>query len=108
MSPDEKTMVAVTAPSPATRTTGWWSLVRGDVACVLARDPAARNRLEVWTIYPGVQAVALHRLAHALWSRGWRFLPRFISYVGRWITNVDIHPGARIGERFSSITAPAS
>lgn len=101
MNPDEKTrMVAITAPTSALRTPGWWSLVRGDVACVLKRDPAARSRLEVWTIYPGVQAVALHRLAHALWSRGWRFGPRFISYVGRWITNVDIHPGARIGERF--------
>jgi serine O-acetyltransferase len=100
MTRDEKTMVAVTAPSPAQCTAGWWALVRGDVACVLARDPAARNRLEVWTIYPGVQAVALYRLAHALWQRGWRYGPRFISYVARWLTNVDIHPGARIGERF--------
>jgi serine O-acetyltransferase len=100
MKADEDTMIAVTAPTPLTRTPGWWSLVRGDVACVLARDPAARNRLEVWTIYPGVQAVALYRLAHALWMRGWRFGPRFISYVARWLTNVDIHPGARIGERF--------
>jgi serine O-acetyltransferase len=100
MTRDENTMLAVTAPTPAHHRPGWWALVRGDVACVLARDPAARNRLEVWTIYPGVQAVALHRLAHALWSRGWRFLPRFVSYVARWFTNVDIHPGARIGERF--------
>jgi len=100
MKRDETPMLAVTAPPPAQRSTGWWSLVRGDVACVLARDPAARNRLEVWTIYPGVQAVALYRLAHALWTRGWRFGPRFISYVARWLTNVDIHPGARIGERF--------
>ena len=100
MNRDEKPMLVATAPTTAPRTPGWWALVRGDVACVLARDPAARNRLEVWTIYPGVQAVALHRLAHALWSRGWRFLPRFMSCFGRWLTNVDIHPGARIGERF--------
>ncbi len=101
MNRDEDPMLAVTtAPSTPSRTPGWWSLVRGDVACVLSRDPAARNRLEVWTIYPGVQAVALYRLAHALWVCGWRFLPRFISYVARWLTNVDIHPGARIGERF--------
>lgn len=100
MKSDEPTMLAVTAPSPEPRRPGWWALVRGDVACVLARDPAARNRLEVWTIYPGVQAVALYRLAHALWARGWRFLPRFVSYAARWLTNVDIHPGARIGERF--------
>lgn len=100
MTTDEDTMIAVTAPTTPTRAPGWWALVRGDVACVLARDPAARNRLEVWTIYPGVQAVALYRLAHALWQRDWRYGPRFISYVARWLTNVDIHPGARIGERF--------
>ncbi|GLS15806.1 serine acetyltransferase [Hydrogenophaga electricum] len=78
----------------------WWQQVREDVRCVLARDPAARNRLEVWTIYPGVQAVACHRLAHALWRRGWRYAPRWLSFCARWLTNVDIHPGARIGERF--------
>ena len=78
----------------------WWSLVREDVRCVLERDPAARSLLEVWTIYPGVQAIALHRLAHALWQRGWRYGPRWISFLSRWLTNVDIHPGARIGRRF--------
>lgn len=100
MTPREKTMVAVTTTTPEMPAPGWWSLVRGDVACVLTRDPAARNRLEVWTIYPGVQAVALYRLAHALWSRGWRYAPRLISFFARWLTNVDIHPGAHIGERF--------
>jgi serine O-acetyltransferase len=83
------------APSPP-----WWPSLKEDVACVLARDPAARNRFEVWTIYPGVQAVAFYRMAHALWQRGWRFLPRWLSFVARWMTNVDIHPGARIGRRF--------
>lgn len=78
----------------------WWSLLKEDVSCVLDRDPAARNRLEVWTIYPGVQAVALHRVAHALWQRGWRYLPRWLAFTNRWITHVDIHPGARIGKRF--------
>jgi serine O-acetyltransferase len=78
----------------------WWSLLREDVQCVLERDPAARNLLEVWTIYPGVHAVALHRLAHALWRRGWRYLPRWMSFFARWLTQVDIHPGARIGKRF--------
>lgn len=100
MKREEDTMIAVTAHATPTRAPGWWAMVRSDVACVLARDPAARSRLEVWTIYPGVQAVALYRLAHALWQRGWRYGPRFISYVARWLTNVDIHPGARIGERF--------
>ena len=78
----------------------WWSLLVGDVHCVLQRDPAARNLLEAWTIYPGVHAIAHHRLAHALWRRGWRYLPRWISFVSRWLTQIDIHPGARIGARF--------
>lgn len=85
---------------PQAPTVHWWTAVREDVRCVLERDPAARSRFEVWTIYPGVQAVALHRMAHALWRRGWRYLPRWISFVARWFTNVDIHPGARIGRRF--------
>ncbi|MFZ3116908.1 MAG: serine O-acetyltransferase [Variovorax sp.] len=78
----------------------WWSLLRGDVRCVLERDPAARNRLEVWTIYPGVQAIALHRVAHGLWRRGWRYVPRAMSFFARWLTQIDIHPGASIGARF--------
>ncbi|TAK86737.1 MAG: serine O-acetyltransferase [Aquabacterium sp.] len=86
--------------SQASSQPSWWSCLKEDVACVLARDPAARNRFEVWTIYPGVQAMALHRLAHALWRAGWRFMPRWLSFVARWFTNVDIHPGARIGRRF--------
>ena len=84
--------------APARRS--WWSLVREDARCVLERDPAARSLLEVWTIYPGVQAIALHRMAHSLWLRGWRYLPRWISFVSRWLTLVDIHPGASIGMRF--------
>lgn len=78
----------------------WWTLLRGDVRCVLERDPAARNRLEVWTIYPGVQAIALHRVAHGLWRRGWRYVPRAMSFFARWLTQIDIHPGASIGARF--------
>lgn len=84
----------------AARRPSWWALLREDVRCVLARDPAARSLLEVWTIYPGVQAVALYRIAHALWRRGWRYLPRWLSFAARWLTQVDIHPGARIGARF--------
>ncbi|RUP33064.1 MAG: serine O-acetyltransferase [Curvibacter sp.] len=94
-------------PAPTTGTTtnrpeppGWWASLRADVDCVLARDPAARNRLEVWTLYPGVHAVACHRLAHTLWQRGWRYLPRWMAYMARALTQVDIHPGARIGQRF--------
>lgn len=91
------------APPPAQTSAqppGWWASLRADVNCVLTRDPAARNRLEVWTIYPGVHAVAWHRVAHALWQRGWRYLPRWMAFVARALTQVDIHPGARIGQRF--------
>jgi serine O-acetyltransferase len=76
------------------------SLWREDVRCVFQRDPAARNTFEVIMTYPGIQAVAMHRLSHKLWRRGWRFLPRLLSFFARMITNVDIHPGARIGRRF--------
>lgn len=93
------TTLADTATPPAEPPRGWWAQVRDDVRCVLARDPAARNLLEVWTIYPGVHALAAHRLAHALWQRGWRFLPRWVSFAARWLTHVDIHPGAVIGPR---------
>jgi len=99
MKPEEPSMHALTASTPRPRAHRWWRQVREDVHCVLERDPAARNLFEVWTIYPGVQAVALYRLAHAGWQRGWRYGPRCISYLARWLTNVDIHPGARIGAR---------
>ena len=100
MKPLRKRLPNPPATSPDVAGLSWWSLVLADVRCVIARDPAARNLLEVWTIYPGVQAIALHRLAHALWQRDWRYLPRWISFVARWFTQVDIHPGARIGTRF--------
>ena len=87
------------SPSDAA-TPSWWSLVFDDVHCVLDRDPAARNLLEAWTIYPGVHAIAFHRMSHALWQRGWRYLPRWMSFFARWLTHVDIHPGAVIGKRF--------
>ena len=77
-----------------------FSLWKADVSCVFQRDPAARNKFEVISTYPGVQAILLHRLNHVMWSRGWRFVPRFIAFLTRLISNVDIHPGAKIGERF--------
>ncbi len=96
----EEALIAAPTMVPKLPHAPWWSLLREDVRCVLARDPAARNLLEVWTIYPGVQAIAMHRLAHALWRRGWRYLPRWLSFVARALTQVDIHPGASIGARF--------
>ncbi|HWP00339.1 MAG TPA: serine O-acetyltransferase [Methylococcus sp.] len=79
---------------------GLWAEWREDVACVFARDPAARGVLEVCLTYPGVHAVLMHRLAHRLWRRNWKFPARFLAFVSRMVTNVDIHPGATIGRRF--------
>jgi len=70
-----------------------------DVNSVLERDPAARSRLEVMLCYPGLWAVWLHRISHALWRARWRLLARLISQLGRFITGVDIHPGALLGRR---------
>ncbi len=75
-------------------------LIREDIACVFQRDPAARTRFEIITTYPGVHAIMLYRVANRLWCRGWRYLPRLISYIARIWTSIDIHPGATIGRRF--------
>jgi serine O-acetyltransferase len=73
--------------------------MRGDVGCVRARDPAARGSAEILITYPGVHAVLMHRLAHRMWRRGWRFSARVLSWWARVVTNVDIHPAACIGQR---------
>lgn len=91
--------VPMQVQTPA-RKPGFWAQVRADIACVSARDPAANSALEVVLTYPGVHAIIWHRLAHRLWRRGWRFPARFASWWARALTNVDIHPGATIGERF--------
>ncbi len=82
------------------RKLGLLKLIREDVGCVFERDPAARTRVEVLLTYPGVHALILHRIANRLWLRQWRLSARFISFVARAVTNVDIHPGATIGRRF--------
>jgi serine O-acetyltransferase len=71
--------------------------IRRDVAAALERDPAARSRLEVLLCYPGVHALTFHRLAHRLWGAGWVVTARFVSHVSRFLTGIEIHPGARIG-----------
>ena len=73
--------------------------LREDIACILERDPAARSPWEVLTCYPGLHALALHRFAHACWRRGFRWLGRFVSHVARFLTTIEIHPGAVIGRR---------
>jgi serine O-acetyltransferase len=74
--------------------------LKEDLDAVLERDPAARNRLEIALLYPGLHALWSHRLAHWLWVRKFKLLGRLISQVTRWITGIEIHPGARIGRKF--------
>ena len=71
-----------------------------DIDAFLARDPAARSRIEVVLCYPGYHALMFYRLSHGAWGRGWRLSGRFISHVAKVLTGVEIHPGARIGRRF--------
>ncbi|CAM5788225.1 2,3,4,5-tetrahydropyridine-2,6-dicarboxylate N-acetyltransferase [Castellaniella caeni] len=73
--------------------------LREDIACIHERDPAARSRIEILTCYPGLHAILIHRLAHALWVRRWYWAGRFISHLGRIFTGIEIHPGAVIGKR---------
>ncbi len=71
--------------------------LRGDIDCILERDPAARSRWEVLTCYPGLHAIYIHKVARWFWLHGLRWLGRFTSHLGRWLTGIEIHPGAKIG-----------
>ncbi|MBY0410095.1 MAG: serine O-acetyltransferase [Burkholderiaceae bacterium] len=73
--------------------------LRSDIQCILDRDPAARSTWEVITCYPGLHAVWLHRPAHWCWHNGLKWLGRFISHCARWFTGIEIHPGAKVGNR---------
>jgi serine O-acetyltransferase len=74
--------------------------IREDIAAAKLRDPAARGGVEIALLYPGIHAVWGHRLWHALWVRRVRFVARMGSQVTRWLTGIEIHPGATIGRRF--------
>lgn len=74
--------------------------IRSDIQTVFEHDPAARNVFEVLLAYPGFHARQFHRLAHTLWKWKIPFIPRFISHIGRFLTGIEIHPGAVIGEKF--------
>ena len=76
-----------------------FSRLRENLASVRERDPAARSTLEVLTCYPGVHALMFHQLAHGAWRRRWFWLGRFLSHVSRFLTGIEIHPGAVIGRR---------
>jgi serine O-acetyltransferase len=73
--------------------------LREDVDAIMERDPAARSRLEVVLCYAGLHAVIFHRIANWLWRVRWRVAGRFVSQLGRWLTGIEIHPGAVIGRR---------
>jgi serine O-acetyltransferase len=73
--------------------------IKEDISIVFERDPAARTRFEILTTYPGVHALLIHRFSHHLWKANWFWLGRFFSHIGRWLTGVEIHPGATIGRR---------
>ena len=76
------------------------SRVKEDIYCVFSRDPASRTVFEVLTTYPGTHALLIHRLSHFLWQKRLKWLARSFSYIGRWFTGIEIHPGATIGRRF--------
>ncbi len=77
-----------------------WLTIREDVTAARLRDPAARGDLEIALLYPGLHAIWAYRIHHRLWLRGAKFFARALSQVTRWLTGIEIHPGARLGRRF--------
>jgi serine O-acetyltransferase len=73
--------------------------LREDISVVFERDPAARTAWEVLTTYPGLHALLVHRLSRRLWRWNLKWLARFVAHLGRWLTGIEIHPGAQIGRR---------
>src|SRR4249919_642003 len=74
--------------------------IKEEIAVVFDRDPAARTVWEVVTCYPGFHALLFHRVSSRLWNLRLKWLARFVSHIARWLTGIEIHPGARIGRRF--------
>lgn len=77
-----------------------WNSLKEDIQVISQRDPALRSVWEIALAYPGFHAILLHRLAHWLWQRQLTTLARFVSHIGRFLTGIEIHPGAKIGRRF--------
>lgn len=71
--------------------------IKEDLNAIMLRDPAAKSRLEAALCYPGLHAIWLHRIAHSLYTKGWVVLPRMINTFSRFLTGIDIHPGAKLG-----------
>ncbi|MDF1512795.1 MAG: serine O-acetyltransferase [Anaerolineae bacterium] len=74
--------------------------LREDIHTVFSKDPAARSTLEILLCYPGLHSIWMHRLSHFLWQKKARLVARFLSHLNRWLTGIEIHPGATIGRRF--------
>src|SRR4030095_16032413 len=77
-----------------------WQNIKEDIQVIAQRDPALRSVWEIALAYPGFHAILLHRLAHWLWQLHLTPLARFVSHMGRFLTGIEIHPGAKIGRRF--------
>jgi len=76
-----------------------WGRLKEDIRTIKDRDPAAKNVVEIFLCYPGLHAIWLHRIAHALYKRHWFTTARLVSHFSRWFTGIEIHPGAKIGRR---------
>jgi serine O-acetyltransferase len=76
-----------------------WERLKEDVRMIKERDPAVKNAVEIFLCYPGLHAIWLHRIANALYQKRWFTTARLISHFSRWITGIEIHPGAKIGRR---------
>src|SRR5512136_1710564 len=76
-----------------------WERLKEDIQTIKDRDPAAKNMVEVFLCYPGLHAIWLHLIAHALYEWRWFTTARLVSHFSRWLTGIEIHPGARIGRR---------
>jgi len=74
--------------------------IKEDIQAIFERDPAARSTIEILFCYPGLHAIIFHKLSHRLWKWKMYFLARFVSHIGRFLTGIEIHPGATIGRRF--------
>jgi len=89
----------LTQPQKLAKTPGFFASVRDDLQSALQRDPAARSRLEIALLYPGLHAIWIHRISHWLWAHGAKLPARWLSQLARGLTGIEIHPGATIGQR---------
>ncbi len=95
----EASRIVARSPTEQAPKKGLLSRLREDIEAIRDRDPAARSAWEVLTCYPGLHALWMHRIAHWCWTHGLRWPGRFVSHLGRFLTGIEIHPGATIGRR---------